>query len=114
MKKEIDTRYVAVCEDLGWSVYISDCGDIDLRIASPAGEYFIVGVEADGFIEKLRWQADNFDEDEHVLLNAGQRGAPPIRELCEDAEKIHEMLNELADALEEAAHADSTADADDE
>ena len=63
-------------------------------------------VSASNLIADVRSASDGFDAEEHVreLLNAKANGlgdVPDVKTLVEDADDIQEMLDELADALEE-------------
>lgn len=93
-------------EALEWSWYDDGDGCIQLGKYTPAGEDFFIIVRAPSFAADVRAASDWFDAEEHVreLLNAkvnGFTGIPDVKTLVEDAEAIQEMLNELADALEE-------------
>ena len=55
-------------------------------------------------IKAIKHYAYEFDEDEHIEMyvrarEAGLEGVPSIRELVEDARKIQEMLDDLADGI---------------
>ena len=96
------------CENLGWSVSEDqEAGTVELESYSPAGENLVVTVEKENFSEKVREYAEDFDIDEHIEMwvevrNNGVAGVPKsTRELVEDAERIKEMLLQLADALHE-------------
>lgn len=102
----IDEKYSEVFEKLDWMYSaIYQNGDIELETWSPAGEDIVFDVNADNLVYEVRCYANNFDVDDHVLMWAehrGENGVPnSIRELLDDAESIQDMLNELADALEE-------------
>ena len=43
-----------VCERLGWSVEEYEDGTVELEKYSPAGEDFIVTVDAEGFVENVK------------------------------------------------------------
>lgn len=103
----MNDKHREICERLEWSVIGDGDGLIELEKFSPAGEDFIVSVGADDFPQNIREYAEGFDEDEHIAMwiearRNGTRGVPTARELVEDAEAIQKMLDELADALEEA------------
>ena len=78
-----------------------------MRNIPPAGEDFIVAVDAENFVENVKKYAADFDPDEHIEMwvmarHNGAKGVPSIRELVHDAEDIDKMLQELAAALQEA------------
>ena len=93
-------------EELDWSWDEDEDGYVQLSKYSPAGEDFFIVVNAGNLVDEIRDYSDSFDTEEHVhgLLDAkenGFRGVPGLKELVEDADAIQEMLDELADALEE-------------
>lgn len=103
----IEKKYLEVLNNLNWNIF-SVCADgsFGLRKYSPAGEYYCFAAYADTIVEDVGNEAEHFDVDEHVMTWADKRGhngvPDTIRELLEDAEAIKTMLNELADALENA------------
>jgi len=102
--KSITKKQRDICERLEWSIHEHENGTVDLEKYSPAGEDFIFTVEAKDFAREVWEYAEDFDIDEHIMLfanGAGKNGTPSIRRLCEDAEDIQEMLDELACALTE-------------
>lgn len=94
-------------EELGWSHWEDESGGVELEKHSPAGEDFLFyACDKENLAKEAREYADDFDIEEHVrgLLNAkanGFAGVPDLKTLVEDADDIQEMLDELADALEE-------------
>lgn len=111
----MDDKRMAVLLDeadsLGWSVYEDESG-WDIRKASPAGEDFGFFVhkssvkDAGDFVREVRQYADDFDPDENIEMwvearRSGSRGIPEIRTLVQDADDIQDMLNELAETLED-------------
>ena len=103
----VNERYREVCENRDWSVTVFDDGTVELEKYSPAGEDFIVAVDAENFVENVKKYAADFDPDEHIEMwvmarHNGAKGVPSIRELVHDAEDIDKMLQELAAALQEA------------
>lgn len=112
--KELEQKYIYILEENDWSVssYTND-GRVELEKYSPAGEDFLMCVEIENFPKPVREYANDFDPDEHaeMWINARGRvrGVPnSIRELIDDAEAIQEMLNELADVLEEKTEKENT------
>lgn len=112
--KELEQKYIDILEENNWSVssYTND-GRVVLEKYSPAGEDFSIIVEVENFTESVREYANDFDADEHATMWIEARGRVKgvpnsIRELIEDAEAIQEMLNELADALEEKNRKENT------
>lgn len=105
--KELEQKYIEILKENDWSISsYTDDGRVELKKYSPAGEDFSMCVEVENFLESVRKYANDFDADEHAAMwievRGRVRGVPNgIRELIEDAEAIQEMLNELADALEE-------------
>lgn len=107
--KELRNEYKDILEEMNWYVcgYAED-GTVELEKYSPAGEDFIVCVEVENFPEAVTDYYENFDIDEHIEMwvearRNGAYGVPSVRELVRDAEAIDEMLEQLAEALEEIA-----------
>lgn len=100
-------RMLNKAEELGWSHWEDESGGVELGKYSQAGEDFLFYVYSKkNLAEEVREFADDFNIEEHVhgLLDAKDRGfagVPDIKTLVEDADNIQEMLDELADALEE-------------
>lgn len=97
-------------EELEWNWYDCDDGYVELEKSSPAGEDFWITVNAGNLVDEIRSVCNCFDPEAHVheLLDAkanGFGGVPCLKELVEDADAIQEMLEELADALEEVKEA---------
>ena len=105
----MDEKLREKAEELGWSLYEDDNGGIELGKYSPDGEDFSFYIhEKENLVEATREYANGFDAEERIrgLLNAkanGFAGVPDIKTLVKDADAIQEMLNELADVLEEVA-----------
>lgn len=104
-KTELYQKYIDILENLGWSVssYTGD-GRVEIEKYSPAGEDFIICVDAADFPKSVFEYAENFDVDEHIAMwiegkENGTAGVPSTRELVCDAEEIEKMLQELSDAL---------------
>ena len=94
----------AYIETLGWNVYCGDDGYVELYQRSGAGEDFLFTVSANNLIEDVKDYAESFDSEEHAAMwyDAGRRGVrcvPSLHELVEDADAIHEMLEDLATNL---------------
>lgn len=110
MMKELKQKYIDILEENDWSVSsYTDDGRVELQKYSPAGEDFSIIVEVEDFTESVREYANDFDANEHAEMWIEARGKvngvpESIRELIEDAEAIQEMLDGLADALEEIKH----------
>ena len=108
--KELKQKYIDILEENDWSVSsYTDDGRVELQKYSPVGEDFSIIVEVEDFTESVRKYANDFDADEHAEMWIEARGEvngvpESIRELIEDAEAIQEMLDGLADALEEIKH----------
>ena len=98
-------KQLDLAESMGWSVEVFENEETLIENYSPAGEdlVFYIGI-GEPFSDGVRRLASEFDPDEHVELwieSRGKNGVPSsVRELAEDAEKIKQMLQELADALE--------------
>ena len=89
-----------ICENLGWKW--TDYGDdIELENWSPAGEDLILTCDKRSLTAEIREYAITWDIDEHVTMwvREGRSGIPNVRELCQDAEDIYEMLQDLAAAV---------------
>ena len=79
-----------------------------LQTHSPLGEDLPEEFEVDTveeLVKEMRERADIYDADEHAELYIGMRGSHgvpycSIRDLLDDADKIGEMYNALADVLE--------------
>lgn len=96
--------YSEILERLGWSYTDDGDGNIELEKYSPAGEDFIITVDAENFAESVKEYAAHFNQDEHIEMwicarRSGTSGVPSTRELVEDAAAIDAMLKELAEAL---------------
>lgn len=96
-----------IIEKLGWEIYEENYagGEIgwDIRQYSPAGEDFGFTIchnnDVKLALKEIQEYAEYFDEEEHVMMNLGWTDRPSIRELVDDAEKIHNMLKELSNYL---------------
>lgn len=102
----IDPKYVDVIENAGWRILDNeDDVGVELEQYSPAGEDFVFYSDLDDFPDSAIQYARDFDVDAHVEENIpirGQGGCPSsIIELVDDARAIRDMLNDLADALED-------------
>lgn len=100
----MNEKYREICERLEWAVREETDGTVELEKYSPAGEDFIITVNAEGFVENVKEYAASFDIDDHIAMwieakQNGARGVPSTRELVKDAEDIDKMLQELAAAL---------------
>lgn len=101
----LQEKYLEILEELDWSICsYTDDGRVELEKYSPAGEDFIMCVEVENFPKAVAEYYQDFDVDEHIEMwieakNNGVSGVPSVRMLVKDAEKIEEMLEELADAL---------------
>lgn len=109
MRKSLNDRLREAAEALGWSLDESD-GMVEFETWSPAGENFIFDVPVKNVAEGVREFSRTFDTEEHVteLLEAkrnGFAGVPGVKTLVEDADAIQEMLEDLADAMEEVEKA---------
>lgn len=100
-----------IAEELGWKVEPDTWGSFDgnrcitFSKTSPAGEDFSFEIwsnEDESIATETRSYANDFDEEEHVKLMLDSRGAPSMKELVADAEKIKNMVNDLADAFDAA------------
>lgn len=103
-KASLNPKYREICESLEWAVTECDDGTVELERYSPAGEDFIITVNAEDFAREVERYADDFDVDDHIAMWIEAKknvtaGVPSTRELVHDAEDIQEMLNELAEAL---------------
>ena len=111
-KKTLTEVFFDAADELGWhceAEEYSNGNQIRFAKYSPAGEDFSFGVDDTGdcaaIVREVREYASNFDVDEHVEMwigarHAGVGGIPStIRELCDDADAIKEMVQELADRL---------------
>ncbi len=108
MKKLTEAEVIALAEEYGWAVYSfrksnSDEVGYEFSQYSPAGEdfSFSIYVRSDSCIaNEVIDYAAQFDEEEHITmwLEAQGRvsGVPDAKTLVEDAEAIHQMLDDLA------------------
>ena len=102
-------KMIQIAESYGWAVDM-DSDSIEFNQCSPAGEDFSFTVltkdasDAESLAAEVRSYADSFDTEEHVKMLVDAQGSvsgvPDIKTLVEDADAIQEMLNDLADALE--------------
>ena len=109
MRKSLNVKLREAAEAIGWSLGESD-GMVELETWSPAGEDFFFTVPRVDVVNGVREFSRTFDTEEHVaeLLEAkrnGLAGVPDVKTLVEDADAIREMLEDLADAMEEAEKA---------
>ena len=100
----ISDEIISVANSLGWTVdRLND--EVLFSRYSPAGEDFSFYVGLENPIQEICAYAESFDEDEHVEMwiqarKEGVSGIPMTIELVQDASDIHEMLRELAEALQ--------------
>ena len=91
-------------EELEWSIYVDEDGEIEFSKYSPAGEDFSFHIEGKNIVQEVKEYACNFDADEHAEMwvnSRGKNGVPDsIRTLIDDADAIQTMLDELAETLE--------------
>lgn len=114
-------KMIQIAESQGWVVNM-DSDSIEFNQSSPAGEDFSFTVltkdasDAESLAAEVRSYADSFDTEEHVKMwvdaQGSVSGVPDIKTLVKDADAIHEMLNDLADALENGDADNETSDAD--
>lgn len=105
MKESLLNKIIEVAEGLEWTV-MADEDSVEFYKFSPAGEDFGFGVGSKDIISEVRGYANGFDTEEHVKmwLDArvrGTGGVPDLKTLVQDADDIQEMLDDLAEALEE-------------
>lgn len=104
----LNKKIIDAAEKLGWSVNEYDDGTAEFSQFSPAGEDFSFCVPIENVAEEVKEYYNDFDIDEHIEMwiaakNSGVSGVPSIQELCDDAEKIGEMLEDLAIAVAKIA-----------
>ena len=100
----ISDEIISVANSLGWTVDRLNDSAIFKRY-SPAGEDFFFSVELENPVQKICEYAESFDENEHIEMwiearAQGVSGVPTTIELVQDASDIHDMLRELASALQ--------------
>lgn len=109
MNENLKSSTEAVSDLFGWVCHWQENGDLELENWSPAGENLVEYAPAPDVIKNFVENARAFDVDEHIEMWIGARGStsgvPSTRVLCQDAEEIDEMLNDLADALETLGNA---------
>lgn len=93
-----------IAEQLGWTVEECDGETAYFSQYSPAGEDFGFDVSIENAAGEINAYYEHFDIDEHVGMwidakRNGTSGIPSIRELCDDAEEIGKMLEQLANAV---------------
>lgn len=120
MENELIEKIVDKAEELEWNVDLESqenhsTGETEtyaeFRKYSPAGEDFSFTVfydDADDLARKVLDYSEEFDVDEHIEMwvearRNGVSGVPSTRALCDDAEAIDTMVQELAAALMYAA-----------
>lgn len=97
-------------QEKGWSYSIDFDNDtnpigLELETWSPAGEDFLIylyGSNDDEILHSLCEYAEDFDPEEHALFCVNMRGAPGIRTLLYDADKMAEELDALYEHLSKA------------
>ena len=100
----IPEKIISEANSLGWDVdRLND--SVLFRRYSPAGEDFFFYVGLENPIQEICEYAESFDENEHVEMwiqarKEGVSGVPMTIELVQDASDIHDMLRELASALQ--------------
>lgn len=111
-KMEEDTminKIIAVAELHGWVVnHFDEDKIIEFYQYSPAGEDYGFAVSYNTVLDipgNVRCFAENFDVDGHIKMwieaeANGVSGVPSVRILCDDAEAIADMQDDLAEALE--------------
>lgn len=97
-------RCVEICEALGWRVFVGKT-DVEIESWSPLGENLICTFGKDDFVNNVVKYAEDFDADEHAQMWVENwdtvAGVPhSVRALIDDAEAIQDMLDELAEALQ--------------
>jgi len=103
-KKSLTDLLFKKADDLGWSIYRDEYGDLEFSKHSPLGEDFSFYIGGRDIVKEVLEYYEYFDPDEHckMWIEAQGRvaGVPrSIRDLIDDAEAIDEMLKELAYAL---------------
>lgn len=91
---------------LGWTVTVDEDGSVGFAQCSPAGEDFSFRVAGNDIPREVYEYAQDFDMDEHIDMwihakESGTAGVPGYKTLVDDADAIQDMLNDLADALNE-------------
>ena len=91
-------------EEQGWSIHYTDDGCVELESFSPLGENLVETIETDGFVEKLRDHARDFDPDDHAAMWIEARGKvngvpESVIDIAKDALDIEDMLCDLANAV---------------
>ena len=86
---ELSDRMIERLEDEFGARVSLDAGEIEFY--SPAGEDFILPFDPDNAVEDVRGYADNFNEDEHVLMWT----TPQI-----DPNSLYHSLSDIEDAAE--------------
>lgn len=99
----LEERLLQKAKDLEWYVMV-DNGIWEFYKFSPAGEDFGFAVNGPDIVASVKEYYEGFDPEEHAteLLIAkrnGFAGVPDLRTLCNDADAIDDMLQELADAF---------------
>lgn len=95
--------WIDICEDLGWCVEDHTKFKFGYFISryTPAGEDFGFYIEGKDPASEVISYFENFDPEEHAILEYGVPGAPCLRDLLDDADKIYDMLEDLGHSLKE-------------
>lgn len=105
--KNID-NLIDICNKMGWNTSCDPDDDmVEIGQGSPAGEDFSFTVSRENFVRDVVRYANNFDPDEHAEMWICNRshtsGVPDASTLIEDAKAIKDMLDDLAEALQNGA-----------
>lgn len=105
-------KIIEIANANGWLAKCDDDGEGHVEFSfeqhSPLGEDVVVELDPclpDQVVAKVREYANDFDPDDHARMwieNSSGRGVPQsVRELIDDADAIKQMLENLAQALED-------------
>ena len=80
---------------------VEDTGDgYELSWYTDAGEDYSFYVTKDDPIEEIKSYCEDFDPEEHAASWFGGNGAPGLRALLDDADRIAEELDNLKDVVQ--------------
>lgn len=103
---------VAKAEILGWHVAGWSESEWEFSRISPAGEDFIFEITAERSEDvwvKIYKFAKNFDIYDHALARCSGEDEQKFEAMLDDAYDLKEMMEELADALEELTEMEEAA-----
>ena len=96
---KLTKKQIKIIED-NTAFSVEDVGDgYEISWYTDAGEDYSFYVTKDESINEIIDYVENFDPEEHAAMWFGGPGAPGLRALLDDADKIQENLFELKEVI---------------